>query len=359
MMRKEMHVTGKGIHMTDKGVHMTRNGMQTMGKARQTIRQGLPVIWLGIAGVLACNATPVLAAQSIEREARTTATPSVSIEIDSGYLTVEAWDKSEVRIEGELDDRIEEWRFDSSEDTVDIVIEEGRGRWGGSWGRSGGSDTRVRLYLPKGSRLSFEGINTSMEASGLAGRVDAETVNGNIKMREVTAAVDLSSVNGSILAENISGNLELATVNGKVMVKGATGEKLEVSAVNGDVNVESTASDIEVEAVSGDVDMKLKQVQRISMSLVSGDLNASLHLMDGGRLTAEAVSGDLNLVLIEPVNIRVSAESMSGDLENQISDVKPQRGDYIGNNLEFTTGDASARVQVNTVSGDLTLRRSE
>ncbi len=319
--------------------------------------------WMKVAGVVALGSASAFAAESVEREANTSSSPSVEIEVDSGYLKVETWDKNMVRLEGELDDSVEEWQFNASQDAVDIVIEDERrkGRWGGGdwdgdW--SSRSDTDLTLYIPVNAKLAFEGVNTSMEVSGLAGSLEAETVNGSIEASDITAPTDLSSVNGEIKITDVTAELEVDTVNGEITIRNATGSTLDVSAVNGDVMIESTATHVEVEAVAGDIEAMLAEVERMSVSLVSGDLETTMQLVDGARLTADAVSGDLEISLIDPINIRVEAESMSGDLDNEITDAEADSERFFGKNLAFTTGDASARIEVNTVSGDLTLKRA-
>jgi len=77
-----------------------------------------------------------------------------------------------------------------------------------------------------------------------------------------------------------------------------------------------------------------------------------------GDLQVESVSGRVRLTLIEPLDIAVSVESLSGHIDNDINDVDIEKGDFgLGRSLNFSEGDASAEVRVNTVSGEVDLRK--
>lgn len=320
--------------------------------------------WIAMLGAAALMSQSALAAESVQRSTETSSRPSVAVKIDSGLLRVEAWDKSEVRLEGTLDDEVEDFEFRAmGDDAVDIVIEEDHGgawstNWGGDWG--GGSDTALTLYVPALSSLDIEGVNVSTELINIEGPVALEAVNGGIRATGLQGAAELTTVNGPIEVTASRNDLEVGSVNGSITIRDASGERLALNVVNGDLNVESTARDVEVEAVSGDVDLMLDSVDRLEIDAVSGDVNSTLHLESNGRVSANAVSGDIDFYLVKPLNLRVEAESMSGDLDNHISDVEQTKGLYsLGRSLQFTVGDASARVQVNTVSGDVQLHAAD
>lgn len=310
-------------------------------------------VFTAIASALLASAA--MAQQDIDRIADTSATPSVTVEIDNGELVIEVWDKDQVRLVGEVDDRVQRVQFESqSDNAVDIDITEDEG---GFW-NGGGSDTDLTLHVPRGSRVSVESVNTVLEVTGLEGQLDIETVNGPVALKQLSGRVSVDTVNGPVSAEALSNDVEIESVNGPIDVTQTGGDRLELGTVNGPINVTSTAEDIRLEAVNGPARFKLDKVRRFKAETVSGGLDGRLHLLPRGDLSIDAVSGDVELTLVEPLNISVSIENMRGDIDNEINDADPIKRDYgLGQALQFSQGDASAEVRINSVASDIRLRR--
>jgi len=305
-----------------------------------------------IAG-LASGSSSALA-EDVKRELETSNNPTVSIEIDSGDLTINTWERSVVLIEGTLDDRVETFEVDlRSKNSVDIEIEDEDDSY-----RNGETETLLVITLPVNSRVSVESFNGSVAVNNVAGSVDVETVNGPINVANTRGFLSLETVNGSINAKDVHGNVEAETVNGSIRLVQVAGERLELGTVNGSLEVESVARTVEVESVSGSTELNLDRVERLVASSVAGGLKGALHLERQGDLQVESVSGRVRLTLIEPLDIAVSVESLSGHIDNDINDVDIEKGDFgLGRSLNFSEGDASAEVRINTVSGEVDLRK--
>lgn len=295
----------------------------------------------------------VWSAESIEREVDTSATPSVSIDIDAGVLTVETWDQNRVRVEGTLDDRVEELELAlPSSEAVAIVVEEYRR----GMTSSGNSDTRLTIHVPVGTRLLVETINAEINVAGVQGDVDVESVNGPISVRDSKGHVSLAAVNGSIEVRQLSGDAEIEAINGRIDVEQIAGDVLELSSVNGSVVAKATARDVELSSVNGVSHLELGDVRRLSADTVGGEIRARLKLQRHGDLNADSVSGRLHITLVKPLDVSVNVESMSGRIRNHISDDKPQRGELVPfHSLDFVLGDASADVRISTLSGTVDL----
>jgi len=77
-----------------------------------------------------------------------------------------------------------------------------------------------------------------------------------------------------------------------------------------------------------------------------------------GDLQVESVSGRVRLTLVEILDLLVSIESLIGHIDNDINDAEIEKGDFGGGRfLNFSEGDASAEGRVNTVSGEVDLRK--
>ena len=310
---------------------------------------------LSLAAVFALTAGQVAADQTIERSVDTSSSPTVSIEIDSGELTVATWNESRVKVEGMLDDSVETFEIElKSMESVEVVIEDETDRRG-SWGNS---DTELTIYLPIKSRVSVEAINASVAVSKLQGDLDIEVVNGPVDVTDIEGFVSIETVNGPVRAMGIEGEIDIESVNGPVDVDQRVGDKIELSIVNGPIDVKSSAKDVRFESVSGAVDLELEKVERFKAETVAGDIRAVMQLVPQGDVSVDGVSSGVRLTFIEPLNISFAVESMTGDIDNDISDVEMEKGKFgLGRSLNFNEGDASAEVRINTVSGNVDLRR--
>ena len=308
-----------------------------------------------LAAVFALTAGQVAADQTIERSVDTSSSPTVSIEIDSGELTVATWNESRVKVEGMLDDSVETFEIElKSMESVEVVIEDATDRRG-SWGNS---DTELTIYLPIKSRVSVEAINASVAVSKLQGDLDIEVVNGPVDVTDIEGFVSIETVNGPVRAMGIEGEIDIESVNGPVDVDQRAGDKIELSIVNGPIDVKSSAKDVRFESVSGAVDLELEKVERFKAETVAGDIRAVMQLVPQGDVSVDGVSSGVRLTFIEPLNISFAVESMTGDIDNDISDVEMEKGKFgLGRSLNFSEGDASAEVRINTVSGNVDLRR--
>jgi len=298
---------------------------------------------------------PVIAsAEEVKREIATSNSPTVAIEIDSGDLTINTWDRSLVLIEGTLDDRVENFEVDlRSQNSLDIEIEDADDSF-----RNGETDTALVITLPVNSRVSVEAFNGSVAINNVAGSVDVETVNGSVEVAGTRGFLAIETVNGSVNALDVGGDVEAETVNGSIHLVQVAGERLELSTVNGSMKVESVAPRVEVESVSGSTELNLDSVERLVASSVAGGMKGTLHLEKQGDLQVESVSGRVRLTLIEPLDLSVSIESLTGHIDNDINEVEIEKGDFgLGRFLNFSEGDASAEVRINTVSGEVDLRK--
>ena len=179
-------------------------------------------------------AAQVLVSDEIEKFDQTyplNANGRVSVSNVNGSITVEAWDKNEVRLEVT--------KIADSKETlgdVDIKIDARPEYFNAetdykSWN---GSDTRnenkyrkleveFRLWVPRTALLN-----------------EIETVNGSVTVSNFVSFTKISAVNGNVSASNLRGAATLSTVNGEVVAdfdRLETGSRISLSTVNGRVNL--------------------------------------------------------------------------------------------------------------------------
>jgi hypothetical protein len=187
------------------------------------------------------NLTPSAAANAVrvkqdetERFEQTypiSATGRVSVSNVNGSITVEAWDRNEVRLEAiKTADSKEtladvEIKVDSRPDSFSVETDYGnwkRDRDGG-WRNNRKIEVQFKLSVPRTAVLN-----------------EVQTVNGSVTVSNFTNITKISAVNGDVVATNLRGAAELSTVNGEVTAdfdQLAPASRINLSTVNGRVNL--------------------------------------------------------------------------------------------------------------------------
>lgn len=208
----------------------------------------------------------------------------VTLENVNGSVTIETWDRNEIRIEGEKSARTEEelklieLTIELSESRADIKVKLPKrpGAWPWSSNVRGGAT--FKLMVPATAQLErIRTVNSSVEIKGVRGPVDAGTVNGRIRAHGLGAATRLNTVNGGLEASfaALGGGQDVAlrTVNGaiRVALPSDAGFELDASVVNG-----SIACDFPIETkgrVSG---------KRVNGKVGDARASISAHSVNGG-----------------------------------------------------------------------------
>lgn len=156
----------------------------------------------------------------------------VSVSNVNGSITIESWDKNEVKLEAvkTADSRENlnavKIRIDAKPDylRVETDFDSQRSRNDGNW-KNRKLEVQYRLWVPRNAVLD-----------------EIETVNGSIIVSNMTNMTKVSTVNGEIRATNLRGTTNIETVNG---------------TINADFDNLQNVSEIRLEAVNGETNLKL------------------------------------------------------------------------------------------------------
>jgi DUF4097 and DUF4098 domain-containing protein YvlB len=303
-------------------------------------------------------ATSVSAQQSVNQSLDADPTGVVRIEHVAGEAKIIGWDKAQVKVEGELGEDTEEFIFERDGNSIDIIVEVKSTRgWGGS--SRDVDDDDLTIYVPKESRVRYESVSAGVAINGVLGGATLEVVNGSINAEDLAGKVTLESVNGNIMLANMQGELKAESVNGSIEIKGLSGKELEASAVNGNISIVSSVQELEVDTVNGDIELKLQEVRELETETVNGSIDIDMRLAPSAEITASSVGGNINLNLPSDVSAKFEIESFAGgNIRNSLNDVKAQKAEYGPSRwLNMSTGDASASVEIDTVSGTVRLSK--
>lgn len=154
--------------------------------------------------------------------------PGARVEVSFilGTVEIEAADsdQAEVNIVRSANTRADLDRFDriNLDDTPARLVLRGDDS------SSGGIEVRhrVRLRLPRQTRLSLREINGRVQVAGLAGDIRMSDINGGASVVQSAGALELSGINGGItvgIARLATGGARLSDINGVVGLRLAAG----------------------------------------------------------------------------------------------------------------------------------------
>lgn len=293
--------------------------------------------------------------ESIDKVLDVKANGSVSIESMNGKVEIIGWDKPQVSVKGELDDDAKGYDFetDSGYTVFKVIMPKSKGR---NWSRSSGS--RLTIQVPNQSKVEFESVNGDVSIEKVYGGAKVHSVNGQVTGEDLKNRVTLKTVNGNVEANNLDGKIKLLTVNGKVKSESTKG-RVHFETINGSIYAASQASEVDAENVNGSVELTLTQAEEIDVTTVNGEVELDVTLLDDTQLSATSVSGSIDLAVAGKVggNFKFNTHA-GGDIKNRLTDDKVKKHRYApGKSLRFELSGGDAKVDVTSVSGQLSIKR--
>ena len=237
--------------------------------------------------------------------------PAVVVNIENGYIEVNAGVDGEVRIEATLrgSDRID-YEVSQEGDSITISAEVQS-----SWFVWGDIGTDIELTLPSSADLRLETSNGPVRVYGAEGSGFVRSSNGEIELRDIQGDFDVRTSNGAIEVDTMEGISFLRTSNGR----------LDLQDINGQIDAETSNGEIRLRgeiAAGGDV--------RLTTS--NGDVWVDLRGTPCVALDAKTSNGEVNCDL--PILATVTKED----------------------HLVGTIGDGESQLYVRTSNGDVTVR---
>jgi lia operon protein LiaG len=164
------------------------------------------------------------------------------------------------------------------------------------------------------------------------------TVSGNFNTEGIDAAADivLGTTSGDFKLEASSDNFTFESVSGDLEC---------ISLITDSTILESTSGSVKIDSFSGD----------LRHSSISGNLVLN-YTQFAGNILSSAVSGNITLKLPASSEFFLDYSSTSGSVNNEFPiTVTGQAKD---NKLRGTVGNDKNKITVETVSGDLTIKRN-
>lgn len=219
----------------------------------------------------------------------------ISLSNVNGSITVEAWDRNEVKLEAlkvaDSKERLSqvEIKIDATSDYLKISTEYGDWRNGQrTWNcnKDCRLEVQYKLMVPRNAVLN-----------------EIETVNGSVTISNTANITNASAVNGNVKATNLRGTAKIETVNG--------------------------ISEVDFDSIAND-----------------------------GKITLSTVNGKVNLLLPSDIDATLKADTVNGSISNEFG-LPIRKGKYVGRDLYGKIGDGKVRINLESVNGGLNIKRKQ
>lgn len=293
--------------------------------------------------------------EKIDKTLDTSSSPKIDIQHVNGQADIRVWDKSQVKVTGELGDSTEEFTFEQQGDVVVIHVEVERSKKGW-WGKDNEGDELV-IYVPANSDVDYSAVNADVRLDGVRNGVDIDVVNGDVSLNNVAQHIDVESVNGDLSLTSVEGRVNAETVNGEIALQHTGKDSISVASVNGRMKVETTSADVSVESVNGRIELALSHIDMLRVTTVNGRIDANLVLNENGTVKASSVGGAMDFNFQKDVSAQFDIEAHAGgDIINKLSKDEVKEPKYGPSSwLRFTNNGGRGNVDISTVHGRIVL----
>jgi len=271
------------------------------------------------------------------------ATPNAHVSISNvkGAVTVSAWDRNQVQVTGRLGEGAKPLAIEGSNSDMNIKVEsQGKSGWFNFGSDTSMGATTLDVRVPKGASLDVDVVSAPMNIDGIEG--------GTIKVNTVSGKARINAHSPNVEADAVSGSIELA----------GSADKVNLQTVSGDILAPSVGTEAQLQTVSGRIRVTGGPWRKLNLSTVSGDVQLAGGLAPGGTFDVDSMSGDVQVQVPSNLSATIKASSFSGDLRSDFGSVKKAEHGP-GSDLQTTAGAGNAKMNIETFSGDLRIRRQD
>jgi len=276
----------------------------------------------------------------------------------SGNSRVMVGAAGEVRVHAEF--HVRAWPWDDPDRTLKDLLANPPFSQEGDLIRIGGDTWRRTEYsadytvtVPPDTQMRGFSGSGNLEVDGIGGPASFTVGSGNIRATGIQNDIHAIVGSGNVTFSDAQGRIDAMAGSGEVVVRGAKAD-VRARAGSGEIHIERAGGNVEATAGSGNIEVR--------------DATADLRLHSGsGRIDVEgnpgpanfwdvrASSGDVALRVPSSASFRFYAHSSSGDIDVSAPSVS-DRSSHGRHDYQARLGDGKARVEIETSSGDISLR---
>jgi DUF4097 and DUF4098 domain-containing protein YvlB len=254
---------------------------------------------------------------------------------NAGEVVVRSWDRDQVRIQASHGAR-----ETVSAETTDLTLRIRTQRASGSRGPGGLVD--YQITVPRWMPVNLSGTYLDATIEGTTAEVTVETVHGNARVSGGNGSVSLRSVEGVITVDKASGRVQATTVN----------EGIRITNVSGEITAETTNGDIFIDNAT---------TSNLEAFTVNGEVTFNGTIRDNGAYRLGTHNGDIRVGLGGANNATVFVRTFQGDFAADFPVQLPegQNARSGSKRFNFTLGNGSARLELQSFGGDIVLARKQ
>src|SRR5438552_2860853 len=244
----------------------------------------------------------------------------------AGEVAIKAWEKDAVRVEVNHSDR-ESVDIKQGDQVVTIRSHQVRGA---------PRSLDYTITVPRWMAISINGTYTDATVDGVGGDVTIETTRGDIKVSGGSGVVQLKSVSGDISVEKAKGRVDVRSVN----------ESMHLADITGDVAAETTNGSILLDRIDS---------SNVDLYTVNGNISYDGPIHDKGVYRLTTHNGTIGMAVPERANAMLLVRTYNGGFKStfqvKTDDQNPRK------RFTLTLGNGSARVELESFGGTISLRR--
>jgi DUF4097 and DUF4098 domain-containing protein YvlB len=246
---------------------------------------------------------------------------------NAGEVVVRSWERDQVRIQA-----THGARETISAETTDMTLRIRTQRASGL--------VDYQITVPRWMPVNLSGTYLDATIEGTTAEVTVETVHGNARVSGGNGAVSLRSVEGVITVDKASGRVQATTVN----------EGIRITNVSGEITAETTNGNIFIDNAT---------TSNLEAFTVNGEVTFNGTIRDNGAYRLGTHNGDIRVGLGGANNATVFVRTFQGDFAADFPVQLPegQNARSGSKRFNFTLGSGSARIELQSFSGDIVLAR--
>lgn len=198
-------------------------------------------------------------------------------------------------------------------------------------------ESRLVLRVPRGTAVEIQTRDGNAEVDGTGGLIRVRSEGGGITVRGASRTVTAETVSGSIDVSGSSQTVVATSATGAIHLAGVRGY-LEVSTTDGEVVLSDCSP------------------SQATITTVTGPVRFDGTIRPHGLARIDTYTGNVELKLPPDIDATFEVSSFAGDIVNDLGPAAHNTSRYApGHELQFTLGDGSARIVVDTFGGAVRL----
>jgi DUF4097 and DUF4098 domain-containing protein YvlB len=206
-----------------------------------------------------------------------------------------------------------------------------------------------------------------IEVDDVDGELDAKTSGGDIIIGNVTKNVDAKTAGGDIEMGNVGGDVDGATAGGDIVL-GEVGGTADLRTAGGDIEVQKASGQISAQTAGGDL-LLFGLTGSVDAETAGGDIEVELDPKGRNDSKIETRGGDIVLTVPSSAKAEIAAEirlhgygwgdESDWDEYDIYSDFEAEekKKDSRGVHARYTLNGGGARIYLETMHGDITIRK--